>query len=65
MKPQDTIPSELSSVLVVGNAVEYQSIEVTRIYIGTIYTEAALKADYKNILKVFDNRGVIVWRKQK
>ena len=64
MKPQDTIPSELASVLVVDNIVEYRSIERVRIKITTPYTSTALKTDYKNILKVFDKKGNIVWQKK-
>ena len=62
-RPLDTIPSELDSVLVVGNIVEYKLIETTRIYINSIFTANALRVDYKNILKVYDKNGNIVWRK--
>lgn len=58
------IPSELASVLVVDNIVEYQSIERVRIRITTPDTSTALKTDYKNILKVFDKEGNIVWQKK-
>ena len=64
MKPLEMIPSELASVLVVDNIVEYQSIERVRIKITTPYTSTALKNDYKNILKVFDKEGNIVWQKK-
>ena len=58
------IPSELASVLVVDNIVEYRSIERVRIRITTPDTSTALKTDYKNILKVFDKEGNIVWQKK-
>lgn len=64
MKPLEMIPSELASVLVVDNIVEYQAIERVRIRITTPYTSTALKTDYKNILKVFDKEGNIVWQKK-
>ena len=64
MKPLEMIPSELASVLVVDNIVEYQAIERVRIRITTNYTSTALKTDYKNILKVFDKKGNIVWQKK-
>ena len=64
MKPLEMIPSELASVLVVDNIVEYRSIERVRIKITTPDNSAALKTDYKNILKVFDKEGNIVWQKK-
>ena len=64
MKPLEMIPSELASVLVVDNIVEYQAIERVRIRITTPATSTALKTDYKNILKVFDKEGNIVWQKK-
>ena len=64
MSKEEMIPSELASVLVVDNIVEYQAIERVRIRITTNYTSTALKTDYKNILKVFDKEGNIVWQKK-
>ena len=64
MSKEEMIPSELASVLVVDNIVEYQAIERVRIRITTNYTSTALKTDYKNILKVFDKKGNIVWQKK-
>ena len=58
------IPSELASVLVVDNIVEYQSIDRVRFRITTPDNSTALKTDYKNILKVFDKKGNIVWQKK-
>ena len=64
MKPLEMIPSELASVLVVDNIVEYQSIERIRVHISSLKLEEAFKVDYKNILKVFDKEGNIVWQKK-
>ena len=63
MKPLEMIPSELASVLVVDNIVEYQSIERIRVHISSLRLEEALKVDYKNILKVWNKNGEIIWRK--
>ena len=64
MKPLEMIPSELASVLVVDNIVEYRSIERVRIKITTPYTSTALKTDYKNILKVYNKNGELLWQKK-
>ena len=63
-KEQELIPQDLLNSLKVGNIVEYQSIERIRVHISSLKLEEALKVDYKNILKVFDEEGNIVWQKK-
>lgn len=62
-KEQELIPQELANSLKVGNIVEYQSIERIRVHISSLKSEEALKVDYKNILKVWNKNGEIIWRK--
>ena len=62
-KEQELIPQELANSLKVGNIVEYQSIARIRVYINSFKLEEALKVDYKNILKVWNQNGEIIWSK--
>ena len=62
-KEQELIPQDLLTSLKVGNIVEYQSIERIRVHISSLKLEEALKVDYKNILKVWNQNGEIIWSK--
>lgn len=62
-KEQELIPQELANSLKVGNIVEYQSIARIRVHISSFKLEEALKVDYKNILKVWNQNGEIIWSK--
>lgn len=62
-KEQELIPQELANSLKVGNVVEYQSIAIIRVHINSFKLEEAFKVDYKNILKVWNQNGEIIWSK--
>lgn len=62
-KEQELIPQELANSLKVGNIVEYQSIAIIRVHINSFQLEEAFKVDYKNILKVWNQNGEIIWSK--
>lgn len=62
-KEQELIPQDLLNSLKVGNIVEYQSIERIRVHISSLKLEEALKVDHKNILKVWNENGEIIWSK--